>query len=164
MGIMKKITIFLVLLLLTGFSYAQQISFQIVQHDISADYVTEQTYMIEDQLVDMFFENGYIVTNSPTVYAERESDDEKFWNDGLRDAYDGYSDYFVQIKLYYTMERKTNKGGATLKKADWVLVYAPTAQEIVKSTVKSKESKDLSDDVFFMSSDIFNAIKKAIKA
>lgn len=164
MGTMKKISLIFVLMLLSAVCFAQQVSFQIVQHDLSADFVTEQTYTIEDQLIEMFFENGYIVTNSPTVAVDSDFEDEKLWKSGLKDAVDGYSDYFVQIKLYYTMENTTTKGGAKLKKADWALVYAKTGKQVVQKTVKSSETVDLNEDLYLISSSIFTEIKKAIKA
>lgn len=164
MGTMKKISLALVFMFFAGFCFAQQVSFQIVQHDDTADEVTEASYTVEDQLVEMFFENGYIVTNSPTVSAHSDSEANKLWKSGLKEAKDGYSNYFVQINLYYTAEKLSPNGKAILKKADWSLVYAKTGESKAKNTVKSKESTDVNKDLYLLSADIFNEIKKAIKA
>lgn len=164
MGTMKKISLALVLMLVSGFCFAQQISFQIVQHDETSEVVTEQTYAVEDQLVELFFENGYIVTNSPTEAVNSDAEAEKLWKTGLKEAKDGYSNFFVQINLYYTAENLSPKGNALLKKADWALVYAKTGEAKAKNTVKSKQTLDLKEDLYLLSADIFNEIKKAIKA
>lgn len=164
MGTIKKIILAFGLLMFSSFCFGQQISFQIVQHDETSKEVTEQSYSVEDKLVEMFFENGYIVTNSPTVAVNSEAETEKMWKTGLKEAKDGYSNFFVQINLYYTAEKISSKGTALLKKADWSLVYAKTGESKAKNTVTSKESLDVDKDLYFLVSDIFTEIKKAIKA
>ena len=63
--IQKKKRILLVLLLLgTASCFCSQVSFQVVQHNNSVDSVTEEARVVEDALIDSFFDAGYIVTNS----------------------------------------------------------------------------------------------------
>jgi len=164
MGTIKKISLALVFMVLATTVFAQQISFQIVQHDETSKEVTEQSFTIEDQLVEMFFENGYIVTNSPTVAVNSETEAKKLWNTGLKEAQEGFSNYFIQINLYYSAENLTNQGSAVLKKADWSLIYTKTGEAKAKNTVKSKQSLDIQNDLYTISADIFNEIKKAIRA
>ena len=79
-------------------------------------------------------------------------------------AKEGYSNFFIQINLYYTAESLSPKGEATLKKADWTLVYTKTGEPKAKNTIKSKQSLDVKNDLYLISADIFDEIKKAIKA
>ena len=67
MGKTRKLIIILGLMLCAQFCFAKQVSFQIIQHDDRTDKVTEQSLVIEDELMVGLFETGYIVTNSPTV-------------------------------------------------------------------------------------------------
>lgn len=164
MGTFKKNILALVFMFVAGFCFAQQISFQILQHDETSEAVTEQSYTVEDQLIEMFFENGYIVTNSPTVAVNSNSEAAKLWKAGLKEAKEGYSNFFIQINLYYTAESLSPKGEATLKKADWTLVYTKTGEPKAKNTIKSKQSLDVKNDLYLISADIFDEIKKAIKA
>ena len=58
-----------------NFCFAKQIQLQIVQHDDRTDTVTEDSLVIEDELLAGFFETGYIITNSPAVVSSSASDD-----------------------------------------------------------------------------------------
>lgn len=161
MGNVRNFFLGVCFLILSEFCFCQQISFQIVQHDSSSDDVTEQSFIIEDELVEMFFENGFIVTNSPTVSSSSESQDETLWKIGLKDAKDGFSDYFIQIKLYFSKKNKDD-GKSVFNKAEWTLVSAKNGKELKKNTVKAPKSIDINEDLYLLTENIFNEIKKAI--
>jgi hypothetical protein len=101
MGKLKRFCILTVLLASGALCFANQISFQIVQHDDSLDSVSEDSMVIEDSVLNNFFEYGFIVTNSDAAISESQAQDEKLYKIGQGDAFNGFSDYFVQIKLYY---------------------------------------------------------------
>lgn len=161
MGNVRNFFLGVCFLILSEFCFCQQISFQIVQHDSSSDDVTEQAFIIEDELVEMFFENGFIVTNSPTVSSSSESQDETLWKNGLKDAKDGFSDYFIQIKLYFSKKNKDD-GKSVFNKAEWTLVSAKNGKELKKNIVKAPKSIDINEDLYLLTENIFNEIKKAI--
>lgn len=161
MGNVRKFFLSVCFLILSEFCFCQQISFQIVQHDSFSNDITEQSLIIEDELVGMFFENGFIVTNSPTVSSSTETQDETFWKTGLKDAKDGFSDYFVQIKLYFSKKNK-NDEKSVFNKAEWTLVSAKNGKELKKNTVKTSKSADINEDLYLVTENIFNEIKKAI--
>ncbi len=158
MGIKKTFLIFCILLL-SGFCFAQQVSFQIIQHDTTSEEVTEQSFILEDLLVEKFFENGFIVTNSPTVNSNSELQDEKFWKSGLKDAKDGFSNYFIQIKLYFNQNKKDDEK-SILKNVDWSLVSTKSEKILKSDSVKINKSNE--DDLFFICENIFKSIKKEI--
>lgn len=125
MGKTKKLMLTGVLLLCAQFCFAKQISFQIVQYDDRTQDVTEQSLVIEDELLNGLFETGYIVTNSPTVVSD--SDDETvLYNKAMGDAYEGFSDYFVQVKLYYSN---------ALKQINWSIASVSTGKKIKESVI-----------------------------
>ena len=101
MGKLKKLCILSLLLISGSLCFANQISFQIVQHDDSLDSVSEDSMTIEDSVLNNFFEYGFIVTNSDAAISESAAQDERLYKIGQGEAFNGFSDYFVQIKLYY---------------------------------------------------------------
>lgn len=126
MGKTKKITLILGLLLCANICFAKQISFQIIQHDNRTDNVTEQSLVIEDELLSGLFETGYIVTNSPTVVSDSESNDKVLYNKALGDAFEGFSDYFIQVTIYY---------GNALNQIDWSIATTANGNIIKESTI-----------------------------
>ncbi|MCR5063250.1 MAG: hypothetical protein K6A89_08210 [Treponema sp.] len=159
----KKIIIALLIISGTSFCSAAQISFQVVQHDESAKDVTEQSYIIEDSLLTGFFENGYIVTNSPASIASTSGDDLKLFNTGVGEASQGYSDYFVQIRLYYGKAQSPSANYSELQKVEWDAVNTKNGNKIAADSIKDlsvgikeKDLKKVSSDLIL---EIFNALK-----
>ena len=136
--------------------FAKQVSFQIIQHDDRTQDVTEQSLVIEDELLNGFFETGYIVTNSPTVVSQSDEDDVVLYNKALGDAYEGSSDYFIQIKLFYNN---------ALKQIDWSIASAATGKIIKKSSIKGSvvtdDEKGMKKISSKLISEIFDTLKKA---
>ena len=127
MGKTKKIVIILAAMLGAQMCFAKQISFQIIQHDDRTQNVSEQSLVIEDELLNSFFETGYIVTNSPTIVSESKENDVVLYNKALGDAYEGSSDYFIQITLFYNN---------ALKQIDWSVASVATGNILKQSTIK----------------------------
>ena len=62
MGTIKKLSLFCCISLLSTLCFARQLCFQIVQHDSAAKELTEQSLTIEDEVLNSFFDYGFIVT------------------------------------------------------------------------------------------------------
>ena len=75
MGKLKRLTLILVFGLYSSLCFAKQISFQVVQHDESSKDVTEQSLVIEDEVLNKFFDYGFIVTNSDAAVSTSDSMD-----------------------------------------------------------------------------------------
>ncbi len=114
MGNLKRLSILAVLLIGSSLCFANQISFQIVQHDDCMDSVSEDSLTIEDSVLNNFFEYGFIVTNSDAAISESAAQDEKLYKIGQGDAFNGFSDYFIQIRLYYARTDETTSENADL--------------------------------------------------
>jgi len=134
MGKTKKILLILGLWLCANACFAKQISFQIIQHDDRIQAVSEQSLVVEDELLNGLFETGYIVTNSPTTISQSSSNDLLLYNKAMGDAYEGSSDYFLQITLYYTND---------LVKMDWSLASVATGNIIKKSSIAGSDTGKL---------------------
>lgn len=156
MGKTRKIGLILGLLLCAQFCFAKQISFQIIQHDDRTQNVSEQSLVMEDELLNGFFEGGYIVTNSPTVVSDSTENDIALYNKAFGDALDGFSDYFIQVTLFYSNN---------LKQIDWSIASVSTGNIIKKSSIESSVSavdeKGMKKVSTKLISDIFDFLKKA---
>lgn len=159
----KKEFVLILFLLLTCKVFAKQISFQVVQKDASSESVTEKSLSVEDELLNGFFDKGFIVTNSQAVSSLSDTQDQSFWTKGFGDAFDGFSDYFVQVKVYFSEPRKDQRG-KTVKEINMV--------SYIVTSVKSGENIDESSisydgnvvDYRTVSSDLINKINRVIKA
>ncbi|MCR4733653.1 MAG: hypothetical protein K5829_01425 [Treponema sp.] len=144
--------------------FAKQISIQIVQHDETSEEVFEQSFALEDEIMNGFFENGYIVTNSSASISKSDKNDSSLWHTGFGEAYDGFSDFFVQIKLYYSVEKIGIKLESIISRVDWSLTSVSSGETLKKSTVQDFEKDKKKMDAKILSSYLINEIKEAIKA
>jgi len=161
----KKIFSCIAAFLFAGFCFAGQISIQVVQHNGALDYVSEQSLIVEDELLNGFFDRGFIVTNSEAKISESEETDSSLFHDGFGEAFDGSSDYFVQVKLFY--DSSTNKGvqDATqcrLDHIDWVMYKVASGEILKESSVKGSGTRPGSDENIRLST--FSLIKDISKA
>lgn len=155
MGKTKKLFLIAGLLLSVNFCFAKQISFQIIQHDERTENVSEQSLVIEDELLSSLFETGYIVTNSPTVVSDSDANDIVLYNKALGDAYEGSSDYFIQIKLFYTN---------ALKQIDWTVASVATGNKLgensISGSVTAVDEKGMKKISSQLTSQIYDFLKK----
>ena len=165
MGKLKRIAIFSALLLSAALSFANQISFQIVQHDDSADNVTEDSMTIEDSVLNNFFEYGYIVTNSDAAISDSDIQDEKLYKIGSGDAFNGFSDYFIQIKLYYERTAQTQSANSDLYKIKFIITSAKSGVKIAEKSLENlKFDRTKKNNLVRISSELVNQINKELKA
>ena len=155
MGKIKQIIIAACVFMCANFCFAKQIQLQIVQHDERTDIISEDSLVIEDELLAGFFETGYIITNSPAVVSESASDDVILFNKAMGDAYEGSSDYFVQIKLYYTNSLHT---------IGWSVASVTTGKTIKESSFESAVKPDDEKGLKNVSSKLISEISKVLKS
>lgn len=160
MGNFKRSILITITLFAASFGFAKQITLQIVQHDELSDKVFESSMVVEDELLNGFFDNGFIVTNSPASVSASSLQDVNLFNTGIGDAYEGSSEYFLQIKLYYNAAQSSEK--SDLIEVDWTLASAITGVTIKENTIKNKYSD--TKDLKVLSANLVKEITKAIKA
>lgn len=160
MGNFKRSILIAITLFAASFCFAKQITLQIVQHDELSDKVFESSMVVEDELLNGFFDNGFIVTNSPASVSASSLQDVNLFNTGIGDAYEGSSEYFLQIKLYYNAAQSSEK--SDLIEVDWTLASAITGITIKENTIKNKYSD--TKDLKVLSANLVKEITKAIKA
>lgn len=162
MGKNKTLLIVSILFFCCTCCFAKQVSFQIVQHDNRCDKITEQSYVVEDKLLNDFFEYGYIVTNSDAAISTSEDEDQNLLCAGIQEAIEGYSDFFIQVKLYYEIV-----GGSQLvclKKINWVITNVQNGNTVTSKNFTVEKDYLTNDDLIKLTSQLGADINKSLKA
>lgn len=100
---MKKIIVSFLVLCAVQFAWSNEIAFHIMQHSNVLKDVAEQTLIIEDTILDYFFNSGYIVTNERAASVPQKTSS-KATKESLQSAKEGGADFFVLIELFYNDE------------------------------------------------------------
>lgn len=166
---MKKLVGIILAVVACSCMYAKQLAIQVVQHSDAWTSVGESSLVVEDELLNGFFDYGCIVTNSnASVSCSPEEDDELF-HTGFGEAYDGFSDVFVQVKLYFKAlntnpdKIKTDMNPSRLEHADLVMMNVKTGKIILEQVITGSTKKtDTSDNVNAVIKSLITAIKKAL--
>ncbi len=159
MGKSKKLLSILAVLLCSSFCFAKQISFEIIQHYGDSEDILEQSLVLEDELLNNFFNNGYIVTNSPSSISKDSKTDDKLLNEGLKEALEGFSDYFVLIKVFF--EDKDDI--VILTKTEWSVYEAKNKKKIKSGKIKVTPGNDGADILSEVSVALIKEIQNSIK-
>ena len=164
MGKLKRLLI--LLFLVTGLSqaFAKQLCFQIIQHDKAADNITEESLVVEDQVLNSFFDYGFIVTNSNAAISASQSQNEKLFNQGLSEAFNGFADYFVQINLYFEGGEKEISKSSDLEKVTFKLARTNTGKIIAEKSFNNAKHENKNDDLKKFSSSLAAEINKALQS
>lgn len=159
----KKTLLLIACLFMFSFScFAKQLSFQIVQHDGSNPDVTEQSLVFEDEIFDEFFNWGYIVTNSEASISTSDEDDKILWSMGVKEAIEGSSDYFIQVKLYY--ELSDDGRVSKLTKIEWSLTAVKTGDILTTRSMKISSKNTSINELIDISVLLVDDIKKSLIA
>ena len=164
MGKLKRLSLLIILFGSSALCFAKQLSFQIVQHDDSAKEVTEQSLIIEDEVLNTFFDYGFIVTNSNAAISASKTQDEKLFKTGVGDAFNGFSDYFIQINLFFVKDDKSISDAADLKQVKFSITAVKTGETLVVQSFDNIKGTNQKDDLKKISADLVLAINKALKS
>lgn len=162
MGKLKTLFLMTILFCASTFCFAKQVSFQIVQHDGRMEKVTEQSYVVEDSLLSSFFDYGYIVTNSDAAVSTSEDEDAELLATGIREAVEGFSDYFVQVRLYYEVIGSSQN--VCLKRIEWSITSINSSSVLVQKSFKIQKDYLTNDELQKIASEIGAEIRKSLKA
>ena len=155
--------------------FASALSIQVVQHSKGESKIFETTRAIENSLLDFFFENGCIVSNSPIAVSQFDAnEDENIFYKGSDDAYYGSIRYFVTVYVDLDIDDSKNPDAVALSnisKISWKTVDVRTNEEIdhgsgkVKaSAANAKKKEDAEKRVVDFASEVAARIFREIKA
>ena len=126
----KNLLLFAVLLVLFAFpASASMVSFLLVETGLNEEAVsTPYTGLWEGGLMDVFFDAGFIVTNSPVARIEKKParDISGLVEEDYREAIEGGAEYFVLGYLEYQ-----NKGGKILPARISLKLYKTDSQKLI---------------------------------
>ena len=148
---------------LSTFCFARQLCFQIVQHDNAAKELTEQSLTIEDEVLNSFFDCGYIVTNSNATVSNSQNQDETLFKTGIKDAFNGFSDIFIQINLFFEQNDENTANNSELKNIKVIVANAATGIKIAENTLQNIKLEHKKDDLQKISSNLVFQINKILK-
>lgn len=163
MGTIKKLSLFCFISLLSTFCFARQLCFQIVQHDSTAKELTEQSLTIEDEVLNSFFDYGFIVTNSNATISNSQNQDETLFETGLKDAFNGYSDIFIQIQLFFEQNDENTTTNSELKSINFIVANASTGVKIAENNLQNIKLEHKKNDLQKISSNLVFQINKILK-
>ena len=163
----KRILLFFTLLMTAGYGFTSSLSFQIVQHNDSLSTVCQSAYVIEDELMNYFFDNGFIVSNAQAALSSSTEQDKKLWCDGYYEASDGCFDDFVQIHIYFgkAADKEEKVALGLIDKISWSITSIRTGKTLEASdkAVKKPMGADSESNVREFASDFASHIKQVIK-
>lgn len=148
--------------------FCGSLSFQILQKDECLNEVCESALVIEDEILNYFFDQGYIVSNVPAAVSNSEEQDRKFYTDAYNEAVDGAVDQFCLIKLYFTGGGQENQKPSigTMKKISWKLISLRTGNVLEESstTVTKEITQTENANVREFAADFAMHLQKIIKS
>lgn len=167
MKFMKK-GLFLILLLAGSFVSAKSFSLQIVQKYGSETVVYEASYLIEQVILDYFYEHLYIVSNSPVIIEQKDKDITAELQKAFDDAQEGCLDYVILADVYFNLTESNNPEEALLNNIDKVewKVFSTENKSVLASgrAVPGKKYRNDDDGLTYFSNEIAEHIKEQIES
>lgn len=138
---MKKrrfLALFLAGVVATPCVFGLSLSVQVVQNVGDEEEPSLISSLIEQSVIDYFFESGHIVSSSPVYVLSTDDKNKKALKAALRDTQDGGLDYLVTITVDYAVEKELKKSAALLlqyiQSASWKVYAASTGKELASGS------------------------------
>lgn len=121
--------------------FASGLTFQIIQHNDSLNEVCESAMVIEDEMLNYFFNSGYIVTNAPASVSSSIEMDDKLWKVAVNEAAGGSADVFVQVHLYFNENagESSKVSLGLIDKISWKAQAIKSGRILEESSMKVKK-------------------------
>jgi len=166
MKVYKKIIIPVLLVLAPYFVSAASFSLQVIQINGSENVVFDASYMIEQTIMDFFYENLYIVSNSPVIIKKKNEDIKAQIQKSFDAAVEGSLDLLIQASVFYNLSDSNNPEEAVIsniERVEWKVIKLDGNIEIASGTaVPGKKYRNDDDGLYFFANEIAAHIKTAI--
>lgn len=164
----KKILIAFLALFLGYAGFCNSVSFQVVQHNNSLSDVCNSSLIIEDEIMNNFYNAGFIVSNWPASISNSNEENKKLWNMGYTEAVEGSFDYFIQINLFFNESESTNVEKVELgliDKVSWKIVSSSNGNIIEEKNknIEKPMGADSEDNVRLFAKDFSIYLQKVLK-
>ncbi len=138
---MKKIICLLASFFAIHGVFAGSIAIQIIQNNpAQPEKVCAASYLFEQSIIDFFFENGHIVTNSPVYISSSDKKDADELHRSLQENSDGGMDILCRVQVDFNeAEDLTNPEAlllSNIKKVSWTNYSVASGKEISSGSGK----------------------------
>ena len=133
-------TVFAVCLLTVSSAFARNIGVQIVQDSPDMLEVSETSYLIEQTIIDLFFESGHIVSTSPVYVTSDKKGNDAAFRLAMRENSEGGMEVLIRVTLDFDVDNLTNPQVALLKNvknASWIIYSMETEEPVAKGSLKA---------------------------
>lgn len=162
-----KNIIFILIVSLCSFANAKSFSLQIIQKNGSENIVYETSYVIEQAILDYFFENMYIVSNNPIIIQKKGQDITNDLQKAFDAAQEGLLDYLIETEIFYNISDSTNPESANLQnidKVEWRLISTDTKKTLSKGNlIPESKFKNNANGLIYFTNELAENIKKQIE-
>lgn len=114
-------------------SFAKSISVQIIQNLPGQEKIWDATRVFEQGVIDYYFFEGNIVSNSPIWINSTESKNRGALGAALMENYDGGMEYLVRFELFFKIANSTNPNAPLLdniEKVEWKIYSTESGKEL----------------------------------
>ena len=164
---MKRI----LLLIITGVAlllsaYSQSMTLIMIQNDSTTGEVREITRLMENAILDGFFEAGYIISNEPVLTGGKtDAYTERLTSAGL-----GNVTYIIPVTINYNEELYKNEGNLykSVNSVDWEIISVDTFDIAAKGSEYPNESmnkstRDIEKGIAKFSGNIVSSIEESVR-
>ena len=116
---------------------ARSISVQVIQNLPGQERVWDATRLFEQGVIDYYFFEGNIVSNSPIWIHSTESKNRGALGAALIENYDGGMEYLVRFELFFNIANSMNPHAPILEnieKVEWTIYSTESGQELTRGT------------------------------
>lgn len=158
--------IFLILLLTGNLVSAKSFSLQVIQKNGAENIVYNASYLVEQTIMDYFFENAYIVSNSPVIIEKKNESITEELQKSFDAAQEGYLDYIIEATIFYNLANSNNPEEALISnidKIEWKLFSLNDRQLIASGKSVPQKYRNDDESLVFFANEIAQNIQKVIE-
>ncbi len=133
--------------------YAEVWSIQVIQHDGNKEDIRSSSYLIEDSLMEFFFERGQIASTVPAVTSLGSAYDSKLEAKAIEEVSEGYCDYLIVLAVDYDTADSRNPAASILENISaigWKVIEVSDGSVIASGRALPSTSKNSKDIVTFV--------------
>lgn len=150
-----------------SFLHSESVAFQVIQHDKSSEDVRLSSLTIEESILDYFFNQGFIVTNSPAMAFTDSAKDGYYEKKALAEAREGGIRYFILVTADYDVKDSARSEQDVLdniKNINWQLTDVRLDKKIADGKVSPSgiKAKTLESGVYKLSQKVASEIHSQI--
>lgn len=166
---MARIAFIVFFSLFSALGFAESVGIQVIQKDGNIKGVRQTSTVVENTLLDGFFDNGYIATTAPIFASDSTEKDSTILRKVLQEALEGHVDVLVVVFIDFKMGDSIVTSNILLNdvnKISWELYNVQTGLSLVSQEYEIQKSLSKykgEDGVVRFSKVVFTDIMKAMK-